>query len=67
MLPCNRSTEIEDGWLEVAISPALAAEMSDSLRPERGTYRWEVLKGFELEVVPTEIKDPDGKVIRVVG
>ena len=32
---------------------------------KRGVHTWQ--KVFEIEVVPTEIKDPHGNVIRVVG
>jgi len=56
-----------EGFLTVALSPALAREMTESLRPQRGTYRWEALKDFELVVLPTEIKDKDGNVLRVEG
>jgi len=37
------------------------------MKPERGSYSWEMLPGLELVVVPSEIKDHDGKVVEVVG
>jgi suppressor of fused len=57
----------KDGFLVVTLPTAAAAELSQALRPERGLYRCASLKDFEIEVVPTEIKDQAGKVIRVVG
>jgi hypothetical protein len=53
--------------LNIALPLSAAREVSETLRPERGVYRWPVLPDFEIEVVPTEIKDRDGKVVRVVG
>ncbi len=56
-----------EGFLAVSLTPSAAREMSEGLLPKRGLYRWEALKNFEIEVVPTEIKDGQGNIIRVVG
>ena len=53
--------------LMLRLSPAVAKEMLGTLRPARGDYRWPSLPGFVIRVVPTEIKDKDGKVAEVVG
>ncbi len=46
---------------------ALAEAMGAALKPVRGSYRWPSIEGFTLKVVPTKIKDQDGKVTEVVG
>lgn len=53
--------------LTLTLSPALAKEMIESLRPVRGDYRWPALPGFTIRVSPTEITDKDGKVREVLG
>jgi hypothetical protein len=63
---------VRSGWkadadvLTVRLSPALAEQMRSTLWAKRGAYEWD-LKGFRLTVVPSEIKDSDGKVVRVEG
>jgi suppressor of fused-like protein len=61
------SIDPDGKFLVVALPPATAHAMIESLRPERGVYQWKALEGFEIEVVPTEIKDGEGSIIRVVG
>jgi suppressor of fused len=60
-------TAAQGGHLEVGLSRAAAIEMSDTLRAERGIYRWDALERFEIEVVPIDIKDRDGNVTSTVG
>ena len=57
----------EDRTLIVTLTPLLARAMHDSLSPKRGKHRWPELKGFTLEIEPTEIRDPEGKVLRTIG
>ncbi len=58
---------LEGSELTLWISPALAREMLATLRPQRGEYEWSSLPGFKIRVVPTEIKDDQGKVAEVIG
>jgi hypothetical protein len=53
--------------LTLTLTPALCREMCDGVQPRRGTYTWLAFPELLLEIVPTEIKDADGKVIEVVG
>lgn len=53
--------------LVIETTPALAREMSGTLKTKRGTYQWSAISDLVLEVVPTEIKDQDGNVLRTVG
>jgi hypothetical protein len=57
----------EEGVLQIDVPPAVAIEISETLHPHRGIYRWSPLPGLEIEVIPTEIKDSEGRIIRVVG
>jgi hypothetical protein len=51
----------------LSLSPQTLVEMLASLKPERGDYRWSRLANVVIQVVPSEIKDQDGKVIKVIG
>jgi hypothetical protein len=55
--------------MELAIdtNEELARELLEKVRPIRGAYSFDALPALTLEVIPTEIKDPQGNVIRVVG
>jgi len=55
----------DGGYLVVSLPATIAREMLEKLRPKTGVYEWPSFDGFEIEVVPTEITDRDGKVIRV--
>jgi hypothetical protein len=57
----------EGGYLQISLPPSLAREMSDTLRAERGTYRWESLPNLVIRVERSVIKDRDGNVVRTVG
>jgi hypothetical protein len=65
--------DAEDAWKTeealavLPLSPQTAVEMLASLRPERGDYRWDRLPNVVIKVVPSEIKDQDGNVTRVIG
>ena len=51
----------------VSLSAGAVAQMLQTLQPERGIYRWPALPEVSLQVVPSEIKDQDGNVIKVIG
>jgi hypothetical protein len=57
----------EEGVLVLEVTAALVRAMRKQLRPIRGTYTWPKLPGVTLVVVPSEITDPEGKVIEVIG
>jgi suppressor of fused len=53
--------------LAVDTTNELAREIIDTMRAERGVYRFSALEALTIEVLPTEIKDQDGQVTSVVG
>ncbi len=53
--------------LEVHLSPEAAAELVETLQPKRGTYKLASFPGLEFKVVPTVVRDPDGKPVKTVG
>jgi len=55
--------------MELAIdtNEELARELLEKLRPARGVYEFEALPALTLEVIPTEIKDQQGNVTKVIG
>jgi hypothetical protein len=53
--------------LIVSLTAEQARTIQAELQPVRGTYRWPAPAKFQLKVVPSEIKDQDGKVIEVIG
>jgi suppressor of fused-like protein len=61
------------GWradgrsLHVRVTEAAVRAMRATLRAQRGTYTWDELPGVTLEVVPSEIRGPDGELIEVIG
>src|SRR5262249_9101608 len=57
----------DEGFLVVHLPRSLVETMAADLRAQGGVYRWPPLKDFEIEVVPTEITDQSGKLIRVIG
>lgn len=52
--------------LVVSLPPSGCAAFVDRLEARRGAYRWPELPGLEVAVVPSEIRDRDGKVVKVV-
>lgn len=66
--PAAEARCTEDGkTLKLQLTSALARAMQADLKPRKGTYRWDALKAFTLQVEPTEIVDPEGKTVRRVG
>ena len=57
----------EPDALVVSLTSAACQRICEGLVARRGSYRWDDLPGFEIEVVPSEIKDPEGGVIQVIG
>lgn len=58
----------EEGFVTIDVSPTLQLELMNTVVVKRGVYRFDSCPNFTLEVVPTEIKDGEGKkVVRVVG
>jgi hypothetical protein len=66
----------ESGWetdgednevLVLKVTPDAVRAMMRTLRPVRGAYAWPELPRFALTVVPSEITNPDGEVIEVIG
>lgn len=53
--------------LTIELAPGFAKRWRQSLKPIRGTYRWPELPGLVLTVVPTDILDGTGNVVRTVG
>jgi hypothetical protein len=60
------SAKVARGAVELTLTEAGARAMLD-LPAKRGTYRWDAVPGFAIEVVPTEIRNDEGKVVEVVG
>ncbi len=57
----------EEAVLVVNVSGDAVQAMRKTLRPLRGTYTWAELPDVTLVVVPSEITNPDGQVIEVIG
>lgn len=61
------------GWraeteaLVVSLRADDCARFCSALPIQRGSYRWEELPGLEVSVLPSEIKNADGKVVQVIG
>lgn len=59
--------EAAKGALILRVDPSLVEQLHDALAPKRGEHRIEGLPNVVFEVVPSELKDKDGKVFQVVG
>lgn len=59
--------KVNDNHLQIEVTPVLATAIRQSLRIERGEYRWPELPGLCIEIVPSEIKDQDGQIVAVIG
>jgi hypothetical protein len=57
----------DDGVALVSLSIETAHQLCDALRPARGIYCVAGLTSVRIEVVPSEIKDQNGNVIKVIG
>jgi hypothetical protein len=58
---------VKDDVLTLVLDRASAEALRATVQPTRGSYRVSALPGFTLEVVPSTIRDREGKVVRVVG
>ncbi|MFN3148537.1 suppressor of fused domain protein [Bremerella sp.] len=59
--------EVEEGLLIVTITPEIATALGDSLQRERGVYSTPDTDLVAIEILPVDIKDADGNVIKTVG
>jgi len=57
----------DEGALVIGINDAVANEILATIEARRGNYRFQSLQNVTFEVVPTEIKDADGNVVRTIG
>jgi hypothetical protein len=58
---------VEEESLRVSLNEAGLAELLGAIRPQRGERELKTLPALVIEVVPTEITDQSGGVLRVVG
>jgi len=58
---------IEGDALTLTLDRASAEALRATLLPKRGSYRVPSLPQLTIAIVPSQIRDRDGKVIRVVG
>jgi hypothetical protein len=66
--PSDRAAwRAEDDAFVVGLPTAYCSRFCEGLSVQRGSYRWDDLPGLEVTVVPSEIKDHDGKIVQVVG
>jgi hypothetical protein len=56
-----------DNEILIGVTPDLVHEIEATLRPDRGKYACPSLENVTFKVVPTKIKDQDGKVVEVIG
>ncbi|QDU75346.1 Suppressor of fused protein (SUFU) [Bremerella volcania] len=59
--------EVDEGLLIVTLPPELAAALADSMQAERGVFSVPETDLVAIEVLPVDIKDADGNVIKTVG
>jgi hypothetical protein len=59
--------EADDKTLSLDLTVAAVQALRATLQAKRGTYQWAEFPGFTLEVRPTEVTDPDGKLLEVIG
>ena len=57
----------EEEALVIGLPGAACRQFCDGLAARRGKYGWAMLPGLNLVVVPSEIKDHEGRVIEIVG
>lgn len=53
--------------LQIGVTPELVHAIQEALQPRRGKYACAGLENFTFKVVPTQIKDQEGKVVEVIG
>lgn len=61
------SWSASEGEATLDVSPALAAEMAATVGPRAGRYTFASLSGFTLVIERSQIRDPAGNVVQVVG
>lgn len=59
--------EVDEQLLYVTIPAGIVQSLVDSLQPTQGIYPVSETPEIKLKIVPIEIKDRDGKVIKTVG
>ncbi|WP_254510326.1 suppressor of fused domain protein [Anatilimnocola floriformis] len=59
--------QTEEGAVVIQLTPATVAEIGSTLEERRGEYRLAAFPELHIEVVPVEIKDGNGDVIRTIG
>ncbi len=57
----------EDRALTIDLTPDMASAIYERLTPTRGRYVFAEVPGFELVVLPTEVRGDDGDVVEVLG
>lgn len=60
-------TDRGDGLAEIDLPESLLAELTGALRPVAGTYPLPSAPGLVIEIVKSQIRDPDGNVVEEVG
>lgn len=66
--PGARSEARDEGnRLLVELTADAASAVVASLAVRRGIYTFEAVPGFEIEILPTDIKDAQGRVVETVG
>jgi hypothetical protein len=61
------SVKLNDEVLTIEVDRDTAGALRAAVQPRRGSYRVPALPQLTVEVVPSTIRDREGKVIRVVG
>ena len=56
----------DDKGLAIALDEGATKALLDGLEPRRGSIASSALPAV-FHIVPSEIRDPDGKVVRVIG
>jgi hypothetical protein len=58
---------LKEGLLTVSLTAEAAEELRQALPPKRGEYRAASLPDLKIQIVPTEVKDTQGAVVKVIG
>lgn len=57
----------DEGAIEVTLTHEAARQLAAALVPKAGTYEIPAFPRLTVRVVPSEIKDAEGKVVQVIG
>jgi suppressor of fused len=57
----------DQGLFVVELSPSTAEEFVNCLKPQRGLYTAPSARDIVIRIVPSDIKDHEGKVLRTIG